>query len=230
LNLTPLNNTVDPGAAGAGSSRDSRYDEPFSLVRLAVGAVALLGTVLAIVLAIATRDVRMLQLVGALWAVYGLTVAFLYGVLEPLIDGFFQLLANAGLRRAEIGFSEIEALERQGNPESAAEAYAERARTPEERVEATLRRARLLAGPLAEPETAAVELDSMRAHPLAARDDLRVGLALVDLYEHKLSQPGRAMAELRRLIDRYPTAHGVRRLRAALRELKSQGTSQGPPA
>jgi hypothetical protein len=228
LNLTRINNTLNP-APGAGSY-DRWTGEPFSLVRLAVGAVALLGTILALILAIATHDVRMLELVGALWAVYGLTVGFLYGVMEPLIDGFFQLLANAGLRRTGAGFSEIEALEVQGHHETAAQAYAERAREPAQRVEATLRRARILAGPLAEPESAAVELDNLRARGLGWRDDLRVGLALVDLYEHSLNEPGRAMAELRRLIDRYPTAQGTRQLRAALRELKAQGTSPAPRA
>jgi len=44
----------------------------------------------------------------------------------------------------------------------------------------------------------------------------------VDLYDHHLDDPGRAMTELRRLIDRYPTASGARRLRAALSALKSQ--------
>jgi hypothetical protein len=221
LSSASINNRVDPGATDSPPDRLST-DEPFSLVRLAVGSVALLGTVVAILLALATRDPRMLELVGALWAVYGLTVAFMYGVLEPLIDGFFNLLANAGLSRGGSGFSEIEALESQGHHEAAAEAYAERARNPSERVEATLRRSRILAGALSEPESAAVELDSLRAHALSPKDDFRVGMALVDLYEHRLDQPGRAMAELWRLIDRYPTARGARRLRAALRELKSQ--------
>jgi hypothetical protein len=75
---------------------------------------------------------------------------------------------------------------------------------------------------LAEPETAAVEVEGLRSHPLSGRDDFRVGLALVDLYDHHLNDPGRAMVELRRLIDRYPTASGARRLRAALSALKSQ--------
>jgi len=197
------------------------------MVRLVVGAIALLATILALVLALVTRDTRMLQLVGVLWAVYGLTVGVLYGVMEPLIDGFFQLLANAGLMRVGAGFSGIETLAVRGHHEAAAEAYAERARNPAERVEATLRRAELLAGPLAEPETAAAELDSLRSHQLSARDDMRVGLALVDLYEYRLSDPGRAMGELRRLIDRYPTAQGVRRLRSALNQLKAQRYSHG---
>jgi hypothetical protein len=204
-------------------------EEPFSLVRVAVGTVALLSTILAVVLAIVTRDPRMLELVVALWAVYGLTVGFLSGVLEPVIDGLFHLLINVGLMQVGGGYSAIETLEVRGHHQAAADAYGERARNPAERVEATLRRSALLAGPLQEPGAAAVELDALRAHQLSGRDDFRVGLALVDLYEHRLNDPGRAMGELRRLIDRYPTARGARRLRAALGELKAQQHADTTP-
>lgn len=206
-------------------------EEPFSFVRLFVGTIALSGTVLALVLAFAARDPRFLELVGALWAVYGLTAGLLSGVLDPVVSGFFHLLANVGLVRVGGGYSAVETLAVRGHYQAAADAYAERARNPADRVEATLRGAVLLAGPLGQPENAAVELDSLRAHPLSSRDDFRVGLALVDLYEHHLNDPGRAMAELRRLIDRYPTARGARRLRDALGALKSQrfGPAQPPP-
>jgi TolA-binding protein len=137
-------------------------------------------------------------------------------------------MANAGLTRVGGGYSAVETLAARGHYQAAAEAYAERARNHPERVEATLRRAALLAGPLGEPETAAVELDSLRASALRPRDDFRVGLCLVDLYEHRLGDPGRAMGELRRLIDRYPTAHGARRLRAALGALKAERYPQSP--
>jgi hypothetical protein len=213
---------------GKTGSNERWTEEPFSLVRVAVGVIALLSTILALVLAIVTGDPRMLELVGALWAVYGLTVGFLSGVLEPVIDGLFHLLINVGLMRVGGGYSAIETLEVRGHHQAAAAAYAERARHPTERVEATLRRAALLAGPLQEPAAAAVELDALRAHPLSGRDDFRVGLALVNLYERNLNDPGRAMGELRRLIDRYPTARGVRRLRAALRELKAQHHVEAP--
>jgi hypothetical protein len=196
-------------------------ENPLGLVRLVVGSIALIGTILVVILALVTRDPRTLELVGALWAVYGLTVGFLFGVLEPAIEGLFQLLGNVGLVRAGQGYSSIETLVARGHIAAAAEAYAERARNHAERAEATLRRAALLAGPLQEPETAAVELDSLRTAPLSKRDDFRVGLALVELYEHHLADPGRAMAELRRLIDRYPTAQDARRLRTALAELKA---------
>jgi hypothetical protein len=189
---------------------------------MAVGAVALLGTIFAGVLAFVSGDVRMLELVGALWAVYGLTVGFLSGVLEPAIDGFFHLVANVGLMRAGGGYSSIETLAVRGHHEAAAEAYAERARHPADRVEATLRRAALLAGPLSQPESAAAELESLRSHPLSSREDFRVGLALVQLHQDHLNDSGKAMAELRRLIDLYPSASSARRLRAALSTLKSE--------
>src|SRR6185295_1749312 len=105
---------------------------------------------------------------------------------EPVIDGLFQLMANAGLMRTGAGYSAMETLVARGHIQAAADAYAERARNHPERVEATLRRAELLTGPLAQPESAAIELDSLRAAPLSGRDDFRVGLALVELYEHHL--------------------------------------------
>jgi hypothetical protein len=170
-----------------------------------------------------TTEPRALQLIGALWAVYGLVVGFTSGVLEPVIDGLFNVLTNIGLTRAGAGYSEIETLVARGKIAAAAEAYAERARNPHERVEASLRRAKLLAESLGHGETAALELDNLRStDPLARRDDFRVGLALVELYERHLNDPGRAMAELRRLIDHHPTARDVRRLRTALAQLKSQ--------
>ena len=230
MSTAPLGTKLDPPARQTGTFL--RWaDEPFGLVRLVVGAIVLLGTVLAVALAVATHDLRMLELVGALWAIYGLTVGFLFGVLEPVIDGFAQLMGNVGLSRIGEGFSSIETLAVRGHYQAAADEYADRARNPAERVEATLRRAELLAGPLAEPETAAVELDSLRAHPLSGPDDFRIGLALVDLFEHQLSDPSRAMAELRRLIDRYPTARDIRRLRTALGQLKSErfGGATPPP-
>jgi hypothetical protein len=210
---------------------DRLTEEPLGLVRLAVGTIALLGTILSIILALTGVEPRALQLVGALWAVYGLVVGLLSGVLEPVIDGFFRLVTNAGLIRVGQGYSAVETLVARGHYEAAADAYAERARHHPERLEATLRRAALLAGPLGQPETAAVELDSLRSTPLPLRDDLRVGLALVDLYEHQLGDAGRAMGELRRLIDRCPTTQGARRLRAALGELKTQRYgAAGPPS
>ena len=202
-------------------------EEPLGLVRLLIGAFALMGTLIALIVGVTTEP-RMLELVGALWAVYGLVVAFTSGVLEPVIDGLFSVLSSVGLMRAGGGYSAIETLVARGHISAAAEAYAERARSPRERVDATLRRAKLLAESLDSAETAAVELDGLRTHPLSGRDDFRVGLALVELYENHLGDPGRAMAELRRLIDHHPSARDARRLRTALAELKSERFAADP--
>jgi hypothetical protein len=202
-------------------------EEPLGLVRLVIGAFALIGTFIAVIVGVTTEP-RMLQLVGALWAVYGLVVGFTSGVLEPVIDGLFNVLSSVGLMRAGGGYSAIETLVARGHLTAAAEAYAERDRNPGERVDATLRRAELLAESLGSAETAAVELDGLRSHPLSRREDFRVGLALVELYEHHLDDPGRAMAELRRLIDHHPSMRDARRLRAALAELKSERFTGNP--
>ncbi len=84
-----------------------------------------------------------------------------------------------------------------------------------------MRRAALLAGPMGQPETALVELEGLRRAGLGPADDLRVGAALVDLFERRLGDPGRAMVELRRLIDSYPDHRSARRLRRALADLKA---------
>ena len=195
--------------------------EPLRLVRLAAGGLLLFGTVVAVALALSGIAPRALLLVGAFWAIYGLIAGFTTGVLEPVIDGLAYAFQNVGLMRAGQGYSGIEALAARGHLAEAAEAYRERAQSPSDRVEATVRRAGLLAGPLAEPETALVELQALREQSLRPDQDLRVGIALVDIYERRLGDPGRAMVELRRLIDLYPDRRAVRRLRHELAMLKA---------
>jgi tetratricopeptide (TPR) repeat protein len=187
-----------------------------------VAGILLLVTVVAIALAVTGIVPRALQLVGVCWAIYGLVVGVVDGLLEPLIDGFGRAAMDLGLMRAGRGFSGIESLAAHGHYEAAAEAYRERAQDPAARAAATVRRAALLAGRLGQPETAAAELDALRApgHRLSPADDIRVGLALADLYEHALGDPGRAMAELRRLLDLYPNSAHLRRIRRELAELK----------
>jgi hypothetical protein len=197
-------------------------DEPLRFVRITAGVLLLFGTVVALALALSGVAPRALQLVGLFWAIYGFIVGLTSGILEPVIDGFFHALANFGLVRVGGGYSAIETLVVRGEVAAAAEAYRERAQQPADRVEATVRRAALLGGPLGHPETALVELDGLRRSRLSAADNLRVGVALVDLYDRRLGDPGRAMGELRRLIDRHPGHGSVRRLRRALAELKAE--------
>lgn len=208
---------------GSGSS-----DEPLRLLRITVGVLLLFGSVVAVALAVSGVAPRALQLVGLFWAIYGFIVGLTSGVLEPAIEGVARVLSDLGLMRSGGGYSSIETLVVRGDFATAAEAYRERAQRPADRVEATVRRAALLGGPLHQPETALVELEALRRGPLSPAEDLRVGVALVDLYERRLADPGRAMAELRRLIDLHPDHTSVRRLRRALADLKDEHVPAGP--
>lgn len=197
-------------------------DEPLRFLRITVGILLLLGSGLAVALALSGVAPRALELVAMFWAIYGFIVGLTSGVMEPVIEGAAHVLANFGLVRVGGGYSAIETLVARGELAVAAEAYRERAQRPAERVEATVRRAALLAGPMGHPETALVELSGLRRSRLSPADDLRVGVALVDLYDRRLGDPGRAMAELRRLIDGHPGSRSVHRLRHALAELKAE--------
>ena len=196
-------------------------EEPLRLVRITAAGLLLCGTVVAIALALTGVAPRALRLVGMFWAIYGLVAGITSGVLEPVLDGVPRLLADAGLIRAGQGYSAIETLVVRGRLEAAAEAYRERALQRRDRVEATVRRAALLAGPLGQPETALVELQALRDSRLGSADDLRVGVALVDIHEQRLGDPARAMAELRRLIDRHPDGRAIPRIRRELADLKA---------
>jgi hypothetical protein len=203
-------------------------DEPLRLLRITVGVLLLFGTAVALALGVSGAEPRALRLVGMFWAIYGFIVGLTSGVLEPAIEGVVRVLGDLGLVRGG-GFSGIEALAVRGDFASAAEAYRERAQRPSDRVEATVRRAALLGGPLEQPETALVELEALRHGKLTSAEDVRVGVALVDLHERRRKDPGRAMAELRRLIDRYPDRAGFAMRSRTSRTSMSAGNRCDPP-
>ena len=192
---------------------------PLALLRVVAGALLLAATVVALGLALAGLGWRGVELAAICWALYGLVLGTL-AILDEGVDGIAAALQSAGLMRAGGGFSEIETLEAQGHIAEAADAYLARARSPRDRVGATLRRAALLGGPLGDPHAAVQSLLDLRTAALTPADDIRTGLALVDLYDYRLNDPGRAMTELRRLIDAYPDARHQRRLRRLLADLK----------
>jgi hypothetical protein len=197
--------------------------DPLRLARLFGGGLLLAATGVALGMWIAGTSSRAFLFLATLWAMYGIYSAILDGLLEPVIDGFAGLLQNIGLTRGGGGYSSIETMAAQGNIEAAATAYLDRARAGRGDAEALVRRAVLLAGSLHAPAQAAVELESFReARRLDAEADLRIGAALARLYEGPLQEPGRAMAELRRLIDRYPRGRHVRMLRRELEVLRDE--------
>jgi hypothetical protein len=76
---------------------------------------------------------------------------------------------------------------------------------------------------------AVMELHNFRdTRRLDAKDDIKIGLALAELYERRLGDPGRAMTELRRLIDLHPSSRGARRIRNTLAGLRQTRFGETP--
>ena len=201
------------------------YTDPLWILRLALSALLIFATVVALVLGLTGIEPRALVLAGGLWGAYGLVRAAVSGVLAPSAELVGDLLTNGGVDRIPDSHSEIQALAAQGRYQDAAERWWRVVVDGEAPAAAILRRAELLAGPLQDPGTAASELTLYRDAPripLRPAEDVGIGLALVDLYEHKLQQPAKAMYELRRLLDRYPQTRHVRLIRAALNDLKER--------
>jgi hypothetical protein len=199
-----------------GSSSD-----PFDLIRYAAAFLLGLGTVIAAGLWITGITPNALLLVGALWSVYGLTHAVLDGILDPAIDLATDMLHSVGLSPHRQSFSQIETMIARGDLDAAAAEFARRADAGDAR--AAVRRAALLASDLGVPEKARIELEEFRErYRLGPADDIRVGLALARLYEDALDEPGRAMREIRRLLDLHPNARGLRHFRRTLEVLKAQ--------
>lgn len=193
--------------------------DPFDLIRHSARFLLGFGTLVAVALWATGVTPNALLLVGALWSLYGLTHAVLDGVLDPLIDFGTTVVHNLGIGRHRPGYSHIETMVARGDLDAAAASYDHLARAGD--AEAVVRRAELLGGPLKVAEKARIELEEFReTHPLGRRDDIRLGLALATLYEQRLDDPGRAMREIRRLLDLYPNARGLRHLERTLTALK----------
>lgn len=164
------------------------------------------------------------------WAIYGL-IAFMIRAGDLLPDAVARLFMNVGVTSAADGFSVIETMVARGAYVAAADAYLERARDPLVAAEAMVRRAALLAGPIGEPSAAVEELEAFRGREdLSPAEDLSIGRALIGLCEGTLDDPGRAMVELRRLIDRHPTAPDADRLRLHLSALRADRFHPPEPA
>jgi len=90
-------------------------------------------------------------------------------------------------------------------------------------VPARLRAAALHASRGNNPQRAAELLrETLRIPGLGARDHISASTRLIELLAGPLGEPGRAMVELRRLIDRHPNTDSAARAKLMLAELKEQ--------
>jgi len=193
-----------PGLPKSQRHRATSYDaDPLRYLRGVLAFFLGGGTLIALILALTGVAPRALLLAGLLWALFGILtgmVDFLLGPLAELIGGLFANLSSAAPQRAD-------------------------------RVSEALRRAEELAGPLDQPEAAARQLEALRksSGTLQPAQDIRIGLLLADLYERRLKDPGRALGELRRLIDRHPQLRETVQLRGLLAALRAEHFAQSTP-
>jgi len=211
--------------------RSSRDADPFGYLR---GVLAFLfggGIVVALLLAATGMSPKALVLAGVLWALFGAASGLLDGVVEPLIEFFARALPSVGLFSDVPKFAAEESLLHQGHPDAAAEAYRLHAENPKLRARALARRAEVLAGPLKQPALAVTELEALQrdAARLTPLDDYLVGMTLANLYETALHDRGKAMGELRRLLDRYPETRQARFVRIRLANLRDAHFGTTPP-
>ena len=191
-------------------------------LRFVIGGVFGFATLVAVIFTLNGGSGTPLLIIGTFWGVMGIVTA-IFDAVDKVPDAIARVLTNAGLTRHADGFSQIEALVAQGHHEAAAESYRMRARHESDRVEATVRRAWLLAGPLGLAGTAVAELEALRQGArLTPAEDVRVGLVLADLLDDSRDTSGRALRELRRLVDLYPDSPYARAVRVRLDHLRQE--------
>lgn len=137
------------------------------------------------------------------------------------------LLTNGQGLPYENQFSYEDALAMRGDVAGALESFEDRiAATPiaaPTGVELRVRAAEMYARPKGDPRRAAELFRVVQRSPdLPPNRDLYVSNRLIDLYLGPLRDEGRAMVELRRLIERYPGTDTAAGARAAIARLKDQ--------
>ncbi len=126
-------------------------------------------------------------------------------------------------------FSFQESLAARGDLAGALESYEAVISERPDAASPRLKAAELYARQGRNPRRAAELLREVRNLPTATvREALYASLRLVDLYEGALDEPGRALVELRRIIELYPDTDAARGARVAIARAKSQRAADPP--
>ena len=123
----------------------------------------------------------------------------------------------------ESQFSWVESLEARGDVAGALAAWERILAEQPGSAAPRLRAAELYAGRGADPRRAAQLFREVRDLPgVASRDALYATSRLVDLYDGALAEPGRALVELRRIVEQFPASPAATHARGAIPRLKAQ--------
>ena len=152
-----------------------------------------------------------------------------YGTSMMLAEGaggaWHRLMASGASTPYEEQFSYQDSLVIRGQVDDALASYEAIIAERPNMIPARLRAAALYASRGGNPQRAAELLREARLVPgISARDDIAAANRLIDLLMGPLGEPGRAMVELRRLMDRHPGTDAAVRAKRTLAELKEQIT------
>ena len=166
---------------------------------------------------------KVLFVLGASVAVTAVVMRLLLGAGRVAGDAF-QAATSGGGTPYEVKFSHQDALVMRGRVAEALEAYEREIASPSRGVdpaEARVRAADLYAT-AGDPQRAAALLREVQRLPgVKPGTDIYASNRLVDLLLGPLGDRGRALTELRRLIDRDPNARSAAHARTALAKLKA---------
>jgi tetratricopeptide (TPR) repeat protein len=125
-------------------------------------------------------------------------------------------------------YSALQALVMQGKLDEALASFESVIKERPETIEARIRAAEMYSRQKGNHHRAAELLREVQRIPTITQGhDVYVAHRLVDLFTGPLNEPGRALVELRRLIERYPRSAAADRAREALATLKARHFAQG---
>lgn len=171
---------------------------------------------------------------GRLFGVIGALVGFVLGsavvfVAMTAVVNIVAWLVRRSLEPSgastpyQFEWSHIESHVVRGEFDAAAILYEEAVAGPVADVEVRVRAADFFAGPIGRPARALELFQAVQCDPAAKPErQLYASQRVVDLLLGPLADKGRAVVELRRIVDRWPNSHAARFGRDALRRLKAE--------
>ncbi len=188
------------------------------LVMIMAGA-----TVLSLVEAVLLRSWAPLGAAGLGWAFVVLYSLLQSTALEKGGGAVGAMLVPSGSTTPSVAqHSNIEAMEVRGEYEKAAKAYRDVIASSPEDIVACEKLGQLAMRQLKDYETAVWAYRQAEQRMTEPRRKLGYALIIAGLYRDNLHDNGKAIVELRKVLERYPDAPNAARLRAELDELKAK--------
>jgi tetratricopeptide (TPR) repeat protein len=176
--------------------------------------------------------------VGFHW--WTIPVGLAAGVIPAVLGLFVAHSAGGAWKRVMVDgsstpsveqYSQQQALVMQGKLDEALASFESMMRTKPDSVDVRIRAAELYARDKGDHRRAAeVFREAQQLPAITLEQEVYIAHRLVDLLVGPLNEPGRALVELRRLIERYPRSDAAARAREALGELKRRHFAESPPS